>query len=79
MSDFLSADEVAAKLDIKRDTVYKFARTGRIDVIVIGNKRKFTQEAVDKFLKEHTVTTEDFQQNKEHQKLVKIKEGEQSL
>ena len=59
MSGFLTAGEVAEKLGLKRDTIYLMARQRRIEVVVIGNKRKFTQEAVDKFIKEHTLPAKE--------------------
>lgn len=57
--ELLIADQVAKQLDCTRDYVWKLARLHKIDVIIIGNKRKFTQEAVDKFIKEHTLPSNE--------------------
>jgi len=51
----LTSDEVAKILGFNAATIRRFTRDGKIDTIVIGKARRYTQEAVDKFIREHTL------------------------
>jgi hypothetical protein len=55
--ELLTAEQVMKQLGFKTPTtVRKLALERKIDVIIIGrNRRMFTQEAVDKFIKDHTL------------------------
>jgi predicted SAM-dependent methyltransferase len=55
-SKLLTAADVTRILGYKNvNTVWRLVRARKIDTIVLGQRRKFTQEAVDKFIKEHTL------------------------
>jgi len=51
----MDSREVAKQLKCNRATVYNLAKARQLDVIIMGGRRWFTQEAVDKFIKEHTL------------------------
>jgi excisionase family DNA binding protein len=57
--ELLDAEQVAQQLHCKRTTVWIYAKQGKIDVVVMGNRRKFTQEAIDKFIREHTLPAKE--------------------
>jgi excisionase family DNA binding protein len=62
----LTADEVAEMLGFtNRLTIWRLARAHKIDTVFLGHRMKFTREAVDKFIRDNTITTEDAQQVKE--------------
>ena len=46
---------VAKMLHCTRVNVYNLAKARKLEVIIMGRKRWFTQEAVDKFIKDHTL------------------------
>ena len=55
-SKLLTAADVTRILGYKNvNTVWRLVRARKIDTVVLGQRRKFTQEAVDKFIKEHTL------------------------
>ena len=53
--ELLTAEQVATQLKVKKFTVWNYAKQRKLDVIIMGSRRFFTQEAVDKFIKEHTL------------------------
>ena len=53
--ELMDSREVAKQLKCNRATVYNLAKARQLDVIIMGGRRWFTQEAVDKFIKEHTL------------------------
>jgi excisionase family DNA binding protein len=56
----LTAAEVTRLLGYKNvNTIWRLVRARKIDVVVLGARRKFTQEAVDKFIKEHTLPAKE--------------------
>jgi excisionase family DNA binding protein len=57
--ELLNAQQVADQLRCKKTTVWIYAKERKIEVIVMGQHRWFTQEAVDKFIKEHTLPTRE--------------------
>jgi hypothetical protein len=60
MVELLTAEDVMKQLGYKNvTTVWRLARARKIDTIILGNHRKFTQEAVDKFIKEHTLPAKE--------------------
>ena len=54
-TELLTAKEVAKQLRVTDIYVYDLINTRKIDAILVGRKRYITQEAVDKFIKEHTL------------------------
>lgn len=58
-TELLDAQQVADQLHCKKTTVWIYAKQGKIDVIIIGRQKWFTQEAVNKFILTHTFTTEE--------------------
>ena len=57
--ELLNARDVAKQLRITATRVYKLINAREIEVILVGKKRYMTQEAVDKFLKEHTLPAKE--------------------
>ena len=53
--DLMTAEDVAKILGYNAATVRRFTRQRKIDVVIIGRNRKYTHEAVDKYIKEHTL------------------------
>jgi predicted DNA-binding transcriptional regulator AlpA len=53
--EFLNAKQVADLLGYKEATIHRYTRQRKIDVIIIGRNHKYTREAVDKFITEHTL------------------------
>jgi excisionase family DNA binding protein len=53
--ELLTAPQVAKILGYNVQTIQRYTRQRKIDVVVIGRNRKYTREAVDKFIKEHTL------------------------
>jgi excisionase family DNA binding protein len=51
----LTAPEVAKILGYNTQTIQRYTRQRKIDTVIIGRNRKYTREAVDKFIKEHTL------------------------
>ena len=60
--ELLDSRAVAVLLKCNRATVYNLAKARLLEVIVMGGRRWFTQEAVDKFIKEHTLPTKEKQE-----------------
>jgi len=58
-AELLNAKEVAKQLRVTDMRVYKLINDREIEVILVGKKRYMTQEAVDKFIKEHTLPTKE--------------------
>ncbi len=50
----LTTDEVAERLHIKRDTVSKWVRTGKLKAIKIGRRLLITEEEYERFVKSHS-------------------------
>jgi excisionase family DNA binding protein len=57
--ELLTAEQVAEQLKCKKTTVWIYAKQRKIDVIVMGTRRLFTQEAIDKFIREHTLPAKE--------------------
>ena len=57
--ELLTAPQVAKILGYNTQTIQRYTRQRKIDVIVIGRNRKYTREAIDKFLKEHTLPAKE--------------------
>ena len=57
--ELLNAQQVADQLHCKKTTVWIYAKQRRLDVIIMGSRRYFTQEAIDKFIKEHTLPAKE--------------------
>ena len=53
--ELLTAEQVAQQLKVKKFKVWNYAKQRKLDVIIMGSRRFFTQEAVDKFIKDHTL------------------------
>lgn len=54
-TELLTAKEVAKQLRVTDIYVYDLINARKIEVILVGRKRYMTQEAVDKFIREHTL------------------------
>lgn len=58
--NLLTAEQVTHKLGFTNiNTIWRLARARKIDIVVIGRRRMFTQEAVDKFIREHTLEAKE--------------------
>jgi excisionase family DNA binding protein len=55
----LTAPEVAKILGYNTQTIQRYTRQRKIDAVIIGRNRKYTREAVDKFIKEHTLPAKE--------------------
>ena len=55
----LTAPEVAKILGYNTQTIQRYTRQRKIDTVIIGRNRKYTREAVDKFIKEHTLEAKE--------------------
>lgn len=53
--ELLTAPQVAKVLGYNTQTIQRYTRQRKIDVVVIGRNRKYTREAIDKFIKENTL------------------------
>jgi len=53
--ELLTAEDVAKQLGYNAATIRRFTRQRKLDVVIIGRNHKYTQESVDKFIKEHTL------------------------
>lgn len=58
-TELLSSTQVSKLLGCKEPAVRRYARQRMIDVIIVGKRKFFTQEAVDKFIKVHTLEAKD--------------------
>jgi excisionase family DNA binding protein len=59
-SKLLTAADVTRLLGYKNvNTVWRLLRARKIDTIILGNRRKFTKEAVDKYIKDHTLPAKE--------------------
>lgn len=50
MDELLFVDEVAQRLRVTRKTVYDWMRDGRLQYVVVGSRRRITQEALEAFI-----------------------------
>lgn len=57
--ELMTAPQVAKILGYNTQTIQRYTRQRKIDVVVIGRNRKYTKEAVDKFIREHTLPSKD--------------------
>lgn len=55
----LTAPEVAKMLGYNTQTIQRYTRQRKIDSVIIGRNRKYTKEAVDKFIKDHTLPAKE--------------------
>ena len=58
-TELLTAKEVAKQLRVTDIYIYDLVNSRKIDVILVGRKRYFTQEIIDKYLKEHTLQAKE--------------------
>ena len=58
-TELLTAKEVAKQLRVTDIYIYDLVNSRKIDVILVGRKRYFTQEIIDKYLKEHTLPAKE--------------------
>jgi excisionase family DNA binding protein len=70
-TELLDAQQVADQLKCKKTTVWVYAHNGKIDVVTIGRRRWFTQVAVDKFIRMHTITIEDAEELARRREIIK--------
>jgi excisionase family DNA binding protein len=52
MTRLLTVDQVAERLGMTKDWVWKQARAGRIPCVQLGRYRRFREEAIDEWLRE---------------------------
>jgi excisionase family DNA binding protein len=57
--ELMTAPEVAKILGYNTQTIQRYTRQRKIDVVVIGRNRKYTREAIDKFIQEHTLPAKE--------------------
>jgi len=50
MSNILTIDDVAKKLQMSKSTIYKYAEKGKIPSFKIGTCRRFFEEEINNFL-----------------------------
>lgn len=58
MNNLLTIQEAASCLRISVSTLYRWIHYKKIEHVKIGNKVMFTEEALDKFIKNNTITPE---------------------
>jgi PTS system nitrogen regulatory IIA component len=51
MSNILTINDVAKKLQMSQSTIYKYAEKGKIPSFKIGTCRRFIEDEIDNFLK----------------------------
>lgn len=54
-TELLTAKDVAKQLKVTDIYIYDLVNARKIDVILVGKKRYFTQEMIDKFIHDHTL------------------------
>ena len=57
--ELLTAKEVAKQLRVTDIYIYELVNSGKIGVILVGHKRYFTQEIIDKYLSDHTLPAKE--------------------
>jgi excisionase family DNA binding protein len=57
--EFLGIKDVALQLHCSHAFVYQLAHKNKITVMLIGKKLLFTQEAIDKYIQEHTLMAKE--------------------
>ena len=50
MSDYLTSDDISKKFQISQTTIRKYAKSGELQGIKIGNRWRFTAESVDNWI-----------------------------
>ena len=60
--DLLTVKEVAKQLRLNEMRVYELVNNREIDVILVGKKRYFTQEMIDKYIINHTLPAKEKRQ-----------------
>jgi len=55
MTELLTAQEVRKILRLGKNTIYDLARARKIEYVRVGSKLLFPKEAVEKFIRDHTV------------------------
>jgi excisionase family DNA binding protein len=58
-SELLTAPQVAKILGYNVQTIQRYTRQRKIDVVILGRNRKYTREAIDKFIKDHTLPAKE--------------------
>lgn len=59
MDDLMNVPEVAKSLNLSKWTIYRFARSGRLRGVMIGNRSlRFQKSDVEKFIKARLAQTE---------------------
>lgn len=56
MDEFFTPTEVADKFKVKRQTVYKWMKEGKLSYVFVGSDRRITKRAIDDFVR---VSTEE--------------------
>ncbi len=51
MEEFYTVDEVAKALKVTRQTVYEWMRSGRLEYVIVGERRRISQSALQAFIK----------------------------
>jgi excisionase family DNA binding protein len=54
-TELLTVKDVAKQLKVTDIYIYDLVNARKIDVILVGKKRYFTQEMIDKFIHDHTL------------------------
>jgi excisionase family DNA binding protein len=57
----LTVKEAAARLSMGQATLYALLAAGKIDSVKIGGSRRFTPEAIQAFIDNHTVPARETQ------------------
>lgn len=57
--DLLTVKEVAKQLRVTDIYVYNLVNNRKLDVILVGRKRYFTQEMINKYLNDHTLPAKE--------------------
>ncbi len=51
MEEYYTVDEVAKVLKVTRQTVYDWMRSGRLEYVIVGDRRRISQSALQAFIK----------------------------
>ncbi len=46
-----TVNEAAARLNVHRATIYEWMRTGKLRFVIVGQRRRIPQSAIDEFIK----------------------------
>ncbi len=51
MEEYYTVDEVAKALKVTRQTVYDWMRSGRLTYVIVGERRRIPQSALNTFIR----------------------------